>query len=143
MAEFLQISSSLSHDGDHCVRLRIGVSNGEMSAHTLVWGNSDSHLDFAEALSGFPESASARVSFLFGTPGTGSCALEFFCIDGLGHVGIWCNVEAPYPPLPGSAHEEAKLFLRCDASSIDDFVSSLRRFIPDTENSAQLTWRGA
>jgi hypothetical protein len=140
MEAVLSVESSLEHDGDHLVRYSINLANPRFAASTSAWGADGDHLRLADALEGFPKSASSTVDYRFGTPGTGSCELAFFCIDALGHVGIWATFESTYPADRSQRHETASLFMRCDPATIDEFVTALRRFAEGSPNRAELRW---
>jgi hypothetical protein len=134
----LVIESSLNHDGDGLVRYVITASNDEFSASTLAWGNLDDHLAFADALSGFPSSSTSTVSYTFGSPGMGTCALKFLCRDNLGHLGVWAAIESPDPVGREGDYERASLFVPCEPNDVDGFVASLRAFGPGSTNQARL-----
>ena len=138
----LIVESSLDHDGDGCVRYIVSIHNQTFRAAAYAWGNTTDHLGLADVLAGFPASPSARAPYRFGTPGTGTCDLDFFCIDGLGHLGVWSTVEAEYEVGRGLGFEAARIFLRCEPAAIDSFVASLRRFVPGAPNVAVLSGRG-
>jgi hypothetical protein len=139
----LELGSSLEHDGDELVRYSVRLTNPDFSASTSVWGNVGDHFTFAAALEGFPASSSSVVRYTLGTPGTGCCELEFFCTDALGHIGVWANIESTYPVGRSTQHETAKLFMRCDPATIDDFVAGLRRFVAGSPNRAKLSGLGS
>ena len=138
----LVVESSLEHDGDGLVRYVLSAHNRTFRASAYAWGNTEDHLELANALVAFPASSSARINYRFGTPGTGTCELEFFCLDGLGHLGVWSTLEAEYEVGRGLGFESARVFLRCEPAAIDAFVASLRRFVPGAENVAVLSGRG-
>src|SRR5688572_2999871 len=139
MEAVFSVGSSLEHDGDQLVRYSIRLANPGFAARTATWGNVGDHLALADALEGFPKSSSSKVDYRFGTPGTGTCELEFFCIDALGHLGVWATFESTYSVGRSDRHETASLFMRCDSASIDEFVSSLRSFAPSSSNLADLS----
>ena len=143
MDAVLAVSSSLEHDGDELVKYSVTLNNGEFAASTSAWGNLGEHLEFAAALEGFPASSDSTVTYRFGTPGTGACDLHFFCIDSLGHVGVWANFESTYPVGRSERHETASLFMRCDPATIDEFIAGLRRFVAGSANQATLSGLGA
>jgi hypothetical protein len=138
----LIVESSLEHDGDGCVRYVLSAQNQTFRGSAYAWGNPENHLELADALAGFPTSSSGRVSYSFGTPRSGTCALDFFCTDGLGHLGVWSTFEAEYEVGRGLGFEGARVFLRCEPAAIDVFVASLRRFVPGAANVAVLSGRG-
>jgi hypothetical protein len=138
----ISIRSSLEHDGDGCVRYGISARSPTFAGSALAWGNTDNHLKLAEALTGFPSNTSSRLSYRLGTPGTGTCTLEFFCTDKLGHIGVWASMEAEYPVGNDLGFEGARIFLRCEPAAIDSFVESLRRFVTGAENVASLRGSG-
>ncbi|MDH5833513.1 hypothetical protein [Luteimonas kalidii] len=142
MHAVLSIEGSLEHDGDELVRFHVGMTNENFAARTSTWGNVDGHLQLASALEGFPASSASTLSYTLGTPGTGSCELEFFCLDALGHVGVWATFESTYPVARSSRHEASSLFMRCDPASIDEFVAGLRRFVSGSTNRAELSGFG-
>lgn len=138
MHAILSFEGSLEHDGDELVRFHVGLEKEHFSARTSTWGNVGDHLEFASALEGFPASSSSTLTYSLGTPGTGSCEFEFFCLDALGHVGVWATFESTYPAARSSRHETSSLFMRCDPASIDEFVAGLRRFVAGSANRAEL-----
>jgi hypothetical protein len=138
MEAVLSVGSSLEHDGDQVVRYSISLANRSFAASTATWDNFGDHIQLADALEGFPTTSSSTVRYRFGTPGTGSCELDFFCIDALGHIGVWATFESTYPAGRSEQHETARLFMRCDPATIDEFVRSLRRFAPGSTNQADL-----
>jgi hypothetical protein len=135
----LTLEGTLEHDGDGICRFHLSLRNDDFSASTSVWGYEDNHLDFAEALSGFPQDSCSKIIYRFGSPGTGTCDLDFFCLDGLGHIGIWATFESTYPKGDLSRHEQASLFMRCEPSAIDSFVAEIRRFVAGSKNRALLS----
>lgn len=141
MAASFAIESDLWHDGDSLTRYRLRLANDSFSARTTAWGNNDEHLNLAAALSGFPSDASTEVLFRFGTPGTGTCELRFFCLDAKGHLGLWAQFEAEGPASNGQ-HEFGSFFMRCDPAGVDSFVASVRDFVPGSSNRAELSWIG-
>jgi hypothetical protein len=142
MEASLTLEGTLEHDGDGCCRFQISLINEDFSATTSVWGNNDTHLEFAAALSGFPSSASSTLSYRFGSPGTGTCALDFSCLDSLGHISIWATFESTYPASRSSRHEQASLFMLCEPNAIDAFVAAIKDFVADTRNRAVLSGLG-
>jgi hypothetical protein len=145
MEPVFAIECDLLHDGDGVVRYSFELSNGSFAARTLAWGSETQHLELAEALAGFPSSFPSEVSYRFGTPGTGVCELQFFCIDGSGHLGLWARFESEYPSgwrTQYEHHERASLFTKCDPAGIDAFVARLRGFVAGSTNRAELAWLG-
>ena len=142
MKSVLSVESSLDHDGDELVKFHVALTTAEFSASTSAWGNVGDQLKLASALEGFPAHSSSKVTYRFGTPGTGMCELNFFCIDGLGHVGLWASFESTHPVSRSDRHQTAEIFMRCDPAKIDEFVVSLRRFVAGTQNHAELSWSG-
>ena len=142
MEASLILEGTLEHDGDGLCRFHLTLSNEDFSASSSVWGYSDNHLEFAAALSGFPSSTSSTFSYRFGSPGTGTCALDFSCLNGLGHVGIWATFESTYPVASSPRHEQASLFMRCEPSAIDAFVAAIKRFVAGSRNRAVLLGLG-
>ena len=142
----LSVSSSLDHDGDGLVRYTISLANDSFTATTAAWGDVEDHLRLAAALQGFPQSTDARCTFAFGSPGTGTCTLDFACLDSLGHVGIWAAFESTYPVgnlgRSSDRFETASVFMRCDPSSIDEFIAGLRNFSAGLPNRAGIAWQG-
>ena len=134
----LSIRSTLQHGGDEVIRYSIAVISDKFSAATLTWANVDEHLELANALTGFPSSAASAISYQFGSSGVGFCKLDFVCLDGSGHIGIWAYIEGAYPIGQTKRYESATVFLRTEASAIDSFVSALRKFTPGAENQASL-----
>ena len=87
MAASLQFETTLEHDGDGLVRYTVSAANEEFSATVGTWTQANSHVALASALTGFTVSSGDRVTCKFGS--TGTCELEVFCLDSLGHLGIW------------------------------------------------------
>ena len=141
MAALFAIESDLWHDGDGLTRYMLRLANESFSARTMAWGDDDEHLNLCSALSGFPSGQSSEVLFRFGTPGTGTCELRFFCLDATGHLGLWAHFEAEYPASNGQ-HEIGSLFMRCDSAGVDSFVASIRAFVAGSSNRAELSWVG-
>jgi len=142
MKTCLGVESFLEHDGDGIVRYRLTIQNDCFRATTQAWGNDDDHLRFAEALTGFPATSASTLTHSLGSDGSGTCTLEFFCLDNLGHVGLWTTIVSDYPMGPSKRHEQACAFLRCDPAAIDRFVSDLRRFTAGSPNCAELQGSG-
>lgn len=141
MAASFAIESDLWHDGDGLTRYSLRLANESFSARTMAWGNDDEHLKLCSVLSGFPRERASEVAFRFGTPGTGTCDLRFFCLDGAGHLGLWARFEAEDPASNGQ-HELGLLFMRCDPAGVDSFIASLRGFVAGSSNRAELSWAG-
>ncbi|NDK39740.1 hypothetical protein DT603_12895 [Pseudoxanthomonas gei] len=142
MQAVLSLESSLEHDGDGLTRYRLAIKNDLFRADTSAWGNDDEHLKFSAALAGFPVSSSSSLNYKFGSDGTGTCTLEFTCLDNLGHVGVWATFESTYPVDRSDRHEHASVFLRCDPAAIDEFVAELHGFVAGSPNRAQLSGLG-
>jgi hypothetical protein len=142
MEAVLSLGGSLAHDGDELVRYAVSLNNPNFAAQTSTWGNVGDHLRLASALESFPTSSASTVSYSLGTPGTGSCELEFFCLDALGHIGVWATFESTYPVTRSDRHETSSLFMRCDPASIDKFVAELRSFVAGSANRAELSGLG-
>ena len=142
MGSIFAIEADLWHDGDGLVRYAFEMRTANFSGRALAWGNETDHLEFAAALAGFPHTSKAELRYSFGTPGTGTCQLHFHCLDGLGHVGLWCALESEYPSGRSEQYEQASLFMQCDPASIDTFVAELRRFAAGTANRAALSGLG-
>jgi hypothetical protein len=141
MRASLAIESDLWHDGDGLTRYRLQLANDCFSARTTTWGKDDQHLALASTLSGFPAAPTSEVIFRFGTPGTGTCQLQFVCLDGTGHLGLWAHIEAEDAANNGQ-HERGSLFMRCDPAGVDSFIASLRGFVSGSPNRAELSWLG-
>jgi hypothetical protein len=141
MAASFAIESDLWHDGDGLTRYGLRMANESFSARTMAWGNDDEHLKLSSALSGFSSDLSSEVLFRFGTPGTGTCELRFYCLDATGNLGLWAHFEAEHPASNGQ-HELGSLFMRCDPVGVDSFVASLRGFVAGSSNRAALSWVG-
>jgi len=127
MANSLEISSSLAHDGDELVRFRITTLSKDFSGSVEAWGYADNLGELAAKLQGFPQSDNSSVHFQFGSPQTGFCKLEFVCIDAVAHCGVWVTMEAAYPAV-NQGFEKASIFFRVEPAAIDRFSSSLRAF---------------
>jgi hypothetical protein len=141
MAASFAIESDLWHDGDGLTRYRLRLANESFSARTMAWGNDDEHLKLSSVLSGFPSDLLSEVLFRFGTSGSGTCELRFFCLDAAGHLGLWAHFEAE-APANNKQHELGSLFMRCDPAGVDSFVASLRGFVAGSSNRAELSWVG-
>ncbi|WP_242103698.1 hypothetical protein [Lysobacter sp. M2-1] len=139
MQSVLILESSLEHDGDGLVRYYLTVESDRFRASTSAWGYEDEHLKFAGSLAGFPAASSSSLNYKFGTDGTGTCMLEFACLDNLGHLGVWATLEATYPVGRSGRYEHASVFHRTDPASIDQFVSEIRAFVAGSPNRAQLS----
>lgn len=142
MQSVLILESSLEHDGDGLVRYRLTIENDRFRASTSAWGNEDEHLTFAGSLTGFPAASSSTLNYKFGTDGTGTCILEFACLDNLGHLGVWATLESTYPVGRSERYERASVFHRTDPACIDQFISEIREFVAGSPNRAQLSGSG-
>jgi hypothetical protein len=142
MQSALVLESSLEHDGDGLVRYWLSVENGHFRASTSAWGYEDEHLKFAGSLAGFPADTSSSLNYKFGSDGTGTCLLEFTCLDNLGHLGIWSTLESTYPVGRSDRYEQASVFNRTDPASIDQFVAEIRAFVAGSPNRARLSGLG-
>jgi hypothetical protein len=138
MPTSLVISGSLDADGDGLARFRIIATGEKFRAETLAWGNADQLLELAESLSNFPPSTTSSVKFRLGASATGTCELEFYCLDGAGHTAAWVTIEAPYSFKGTERFERADLAMRVEPSAIDRFVASLRAFNSGGADSASL-----
>jgi hypothetical protein len=138
MENTLTIRTGLSHDGDGLVRLDIIAESEGFSGMTLAWANCQKHLELATLLEGFPKASGSQVTFQFGSPRTGTCNIDVFCLDAARHTGIWVTIEAPYKARGTSDYERTKLFIRVEPSAIDRFVAALRGFVPNEDNEAVL-----
>ena len=143
MEATFSIEGSLEHDGDGVVSLRLALNNGEFAASTSVWADCGCHLKLVAALSGFPASPSSIVNFSFGVPRSGSCELEFICLDSLGHLGLWATFSSTYAASRTDRYQSAQLFMRCNPSDVDAFVAAVSRFMPGEPNRAVLCGVGA
>jgi hypothetical protein len=142
MQSVLVLESSLEHDGDGLVRYRLTIENDRFRASTSAWGYEDEHLKFAESLAGFPAASSSSLNYKFGSKGTGTCTLEFICLDNLGHLGVWATLESTYPVGRSERYEHASVFHCTDPASIDQFVAEIRAFVAGSPNRAQLSGLG-
>ena len=142
MRSALVLESSLEHDGDGLVRYWLSVESVDFRASASAWGYEDEHLKFAGALAGFPASTSSSLKYKFGSDGTGTCALEFTCLDNLGHLGVWATLESTYPIGRSDRYEHASVFHRTDPASIDQFVAEIRAFVSGSPNRALLSGVG-
>ena len=142
MVAELVLGSSLEHDGDGYVGYGLRVRNSDFAAATHTWGGTEEHLRLAHALTGFPASSKSTVRFSFGGSGIGSCGLEFFCLDGSGHIGLWVTVESDSAVTRSQPHQLARVFLRCEPAGIDRFVSALATFTVGRQNVAVLSGLG-
>lgn len=138
MKNTLTIRTGLSHDGDGLVRIDIVAESEGFSATTLAWTNCQEHLKLAALLEGFPKASGSQVAFQFGSPRTGTCNIDVFCVDARGHTGIWVSIEAPYKARGTNDYERAKLFICVEPGAIDRFVAALRGFVPNEDNEAVL-----
>jgi len=138
MTASLTIESTLEHDGDELILFAISASSKHFSGSTEAWGHADELAELASALHGFPSQTDMSVAFTFGTRGVGTCALNFFCLDGLGHLGVWIRIQAHSPAGSTEEHESARIFIRFDPASVDSFTQSLRAFGPGLANRAAL-----
>jgi hypothetical protein len=139
MGSELVVESSLEHDGDCCVRYSLSARNSEFAATTHAWGDVEEHLGLARALQGFPTTSDSVVQFSFGGTGIGSCALEFFCLDWSGHVGVWLAIESDSSAAAGQPHQVARLSIRTEPAAIDQFVAALASFAVGRQNAAVLS----
>jgi hypothetical protein len=138
MTTSLTIESTLEHDGDELILFAISASSNHFSGSTEAWGHVDELAELASALHGFPSQTDLSVAFTFGTRGVGTCALNFFCLDGLGHLGVWITMEAHYPVRSSEKHESARIFIAVDPAAVDSFTQGLRAFGPGMANRAVL-----
>jgi hypothetical protein len=142
MQSVLILESSLEHDGDGLVRYLLTIENDRFRATTSAWGYEDEHLTFASSLAGFPVTSSSSLNYKFGSDGTGTCLLEFTCLDNLGHLGVWATLESTYPVGRSERYEHASVFHRTNPASIDQFVAEIQAFMAGSPNRAQLSGSG-
>jgi hypothetical protein len=138
MKDQLIISGNLDHDGDGLVRFRITAENPAFRGTTLTWGNEERISELLSALAGFPKTSSDRVEFVFGTPRTGVCRLEFQTVDSLGHCCVWVDLEAPYASTGKDRFEHSLVCVKFVPASLDEFCNHLRRFKRGRQNEAVL-----
>lgn len=137
MGSFFAIEADFSYDdGEACYTFE--MRNKCFQAKTISWGSDRKHLEFASALEGFPRSADSELSYCFGSLGAGTCELSFNCSNQRGYVGLWATLESEMPAGLGEKFERALLFIECEPSAIDTFVTTLRRFGQSSANRAEL-----
>lgn len=141
MKDQLTVSGNLDHDGDGLVRFRITAENVEFRGTTLTWGNEEKIAELLSALAGFPKTSSDRVEFVFGTPRTGVCRLEFQTIDSVGHCCVWADLEAAYASTPKDGFQRSLVCVKFVPASLDGFCNQLRHFKRGRKNEAVLTKR--
>jgi hypothetical protein len=134
----LAVSLHLPDDGDGLARFRVAVTNQSFKSTSVVWAYAEQFRDLAGDLAGFPESTSSRVDFTLGSANVGECVLEFTCIDGSGHVVVWVALESENPVFPSSVHQSARVCLRVEPASIDDFCTELLALAAGTSVTAEL-----
>ena len=138
MGNTLSIRAHLGHDGDGLVRFDIVAESEGFAGATLAWADCHDHLELAALLEGFPKSSGSEVAFQFGSPGSGTCNIDGFCLDAAGHAAIWVTIEAPYTARGTTEYERTKLFMRVEPSAIDRFAAALKKFVPNEDNEAVL-----
>jgi len=140
MEATLCVESTLEHDGDGLARFAVSLTNEAFSARISTWGQANEHLQLASALQDFLAVPNTRVTYKFGK--TGTCELELWRLDSLGHIGIWATFAADWPVSSSDCHETARLFMRSDPAAIDTFVSELLGFVAGSRNRACLSGLG-
>jgi hypothetical protein len=138
MTNYLVIRSALAHDGDGVVRIDLQACSDAFRGSTSVWGSPECIAGLAAKLEGFPQRGETKVTYSFGTEGTGTCALDFFQLDAIGHIAVAVAMVAPYAFRQTKRFESADLFIRIEPSAVDRFVSSLKAFKEHTQNEATL-----
>ena len=138
MENTLRLRTDLSHDGDGLVRFYIRAEREGFLGSTMASGGEQHPFDLAKALAGFPKSPNDSIKFKFGSDGTGTCDLEFQCIDGTGHVTLWISIEAAYSSRGSDRFQTATVFMRVEPSAIDRFCAALAGFVAGARNEAIL-----
>lgn len=121
----LTISLQQSDDGDGLARFSAEAKNGSFCLSVLFWGYAEQFAELASALNGFPSNNQSKLEFALGSPGSGTCTLNFSCVDGWGHVGLWVAGESQHPVFSEDKHQRAELALRVEAAAIDSFRAEL------------------
>jgi hypothetical protein len=137
-APSLAISLYLPDDGDGLARFQVVASNPSFKCTSVIWAYAERFRELADELAGFPVSTSSRVDFALGSPNVGECTLEFSCVDGSGHVVVWVALESESPVFPSSVHQSAKVCLRVEPASIDNFRNELLALATGTGRAAEL-----
>ncbi len=113
---------------DDYLGLEVQVANGRFSGSARIFAGLDQLSEFAQAIAGFPASASDSRTYEFGSRELGSAGgyikLVLRCVDSAGHAEVAAVVE------DDSQHYSkafAELTFPVQAAALDFFVRALRR----------------
>lgn len=134
-----RLSIELIWEDVHLVELCITASNGEYSGRAKVYFAHGDIAALAEALRGFPKTASQVETFAGGTDRMARAKLVFRCLDQLGHTAVRISLadfafQYEQPPIMN----EVELELRFDPSALDVFWRELEAVVKRTRNRAVL-----
>ena len=113
-------------DGDGLARFEAIVESDSFAGKIQFWGYAEQFDELAEKLKGFPASPESRVEHALGSPGVGLCEMKFECIDGVGHVAVWAELEAEHPVFPSNEYQKSKQCILVDPASVDQFYVELK-----------------
>lgn len=125
-------------EGDGLLRFEVVVESNGFMGKALLWGYAEQFDELAEKLKGFPSSPESYFSYSLGSNGVGLCEMSFSCVDGVGHVAVWTNLEAEYPVFPLNEYQRSKQCILVDPAEIDLFYAELKAFGAGSEARASL-----
>jgi hypothetical protein len=128
---------------DDTAKVWITASNGRFSGETEQYINADVLQTLSEQLVGFPKSNSDEVIFEIGEKDSiyGHCKFKFkfYCFDSAGHTAVIVSVSNE---IAGNESADnicyAKFKIQFEASSLDEFSSSIKRALNSGEGKSVL-----
>jgi hypothetical protein len=127
------------HDND-MLEVCIGAWNGAFGGTVDVYVAIGELKEAAEALDGFPRSATDKREVVFGHFGHkwagGAATMRFYCADGAGHAYVESRMESDRQV--AGVTQLAVLVLGIEPAALDSFVEDLRRLEAQQAGTARL-----
>ena len=127
------------HDND-MLEVCIGAWNGAFGGAVDVYVAIGKLRQAAEALEGFPRSATDKREVVFGNFGRkwagGAASMRFYCADGAGHACVESRMESDGQV--AGVTQSAVLVLGIEPAALDSFVEDLRRLEAQQRGTARL-----
>ena len=117
------------YDDADLVEVRVAVWNGTFGGQASVYAGVDEIGGLADTLAGFPRTVQDHRQVEWGDlsrgSGLGGVAMQFTCVDAVGHAGVWVELKSADTD-PGMPLQTVRLFLPVEAPAIDRFVEEMR-----------------
>lgn len=128
---------------DDMFELKVTASNGRYFGITEVYDTKESLLSFAQTLIDFPNTNKTIFHEAGNKGGYAYFAMNLYCIDNLGHIGVEINLEDNVATeFRQEEKDKLKLEIIVEPSAIDNFQKALSRLATTQKGLAILYGRG-